>query len=128
MQARKILTGVAWVFGGVAIAAGMALVFGLIVMALWNWLMPAIFGLPTIAYWQAWSLVLLAHILFKSGPMQNRSRHPRHRDKWEENAEANKWENLTDEQKATRKMVNRLILGLVILGLVAFALFAWVAA
>ncbi|MDH3294895.1 MAG: hypothetical protein OER95_11310 [Acidimicrobiia bacterium] len=50
------------------------------------------------------------------------------RDKWEENAEANKWENLTDEQKATRKMVNRLILGLVILGLVAFALFAWVAA
>ena len=29
--------------------------------------MPAIFGLGEITYWQAWGLVILAHILFKVG-------------------------------------------------------------
>jgi hypothetical protein len=44
----------------------MALLFGLVVMFLWNWLMPVIFALPVITFWQAWGLVLLSHILFKS--------------------------------------------------------------
>ncbi|MCD8165321.1 MAG: hypothetical protein LUE93_03860 [Bacteroides sp.] len=35
-----------------------------IVMALWNALMPAIFGLSTICYWQAAGLILLFRILF----------------------------------------------------------------
>jgi hypothetical protein len=39
-------------------------VFGLVVMALWNWLMPALFGLKTIGYWQALGLFILAKILF----------------------------------------------------------------
>ena len=56
-----------WVLLGIVGAAALALVFGLVVMALWNWLMPELFGLTTISYWQAWGLVLLAHILFKSG-------------------------------------------------------------
>ncbi len=54
-----------WIFIGIAGAAALALIFGLIVMALWNWIMPDIFGLPPVSYWQAWGLVLLAHILFK---------------------------------------------------------------
>jgi hypothetical protein len=36
-------------------------------MLLWNWLMPAIFGLPAIGLWKAWRLVILVHILFKAG-------------------------------------------------------------
>ncbi|HKJ86096.1 MAG TPA: hypothetical protein VKA06_08465 [Spirochaetia bacterium] len=35
-------------------------------MALWNWLMPEIFGLTRITYWQAWGLFLLFSILFKN--------------------------------------------------------------
>jgi hypothetical protein len=53
--------------GGFVLAAALALFFGLVVMLLWNWLMPAIFKLPTIDYWQGWGLVLLSHILIKPG-------------------------------------------------------------
>lgn len=39
---------------------------GLIVMLLWNWLMPLIFGLITINIWQAIGLILLSSFLIKS--------------------------------------------------------------
>ena len=39
-------------------------VFGFVVMSLWNWLMPDLFGLPSIGYWQAWGLIALSKILF----------------------------------------------------------------
>ena len=59
---KKVL----WIFGGVALFAVVAFFFGFLVMILWNWLMPDIFNLPEITYWQAWGLVFMAHILFKS--------------------------------------------------------------
>jgi hypothetical protein len=34
-------------------------------MLLWNWLMPPLFNLPEITFWQACGLQLLATILFK---------------------------------------------------------------
>jgi hypothetical protein len=53
------------ILGLIAIAAiGFGL--GLIVMLLWNWLMPTIFGLPELSYWQAVGLTVLSHLLFKS--------------------------------------------------------------
>jgi len=58
---------IAMVIGGLALAFLFAFLFGWAVMYLWNWLMPEIFGLPTIGYWQAWGLVLLSHILLKGG-------------------------------------------------------------
>ena len=42
------------------------LLFGLPLMLLWNWLMPGIFGLPQIGFWQACGLQLMAGLLFKS--------------------------------------------------------------
>lgn len=54
------------VLGGIAMVAGFAFLYGLVVMLLWNWIVPDIFGLPKINYWQAWGLVLLSHILLKS--------------------------------------------------------------
>jgi hypothetical protein len=39
------------------------LVFGFVTMHLWNWLMPAIFGLKTITFLQALGLVVLSKIL-----------------------------------------------------------------
>jgi hypothetical protein len=51
------------VFGIVA-AVLFALVFGVLVMVLWNWLMPAIFQLGEINYWQAFGIVILAKLIF----------------------------------------------------------------
>jgi len=63
-----------WIIIGIFGAAALALLFGLIVMVLWNWIMPEIFSLPEITYWQAWGIVLLAHILFK-GPLGHHDNH-----------------------------------------------------
>jgi len=41
-------------------------ILGYPLMLLWNWLMPVIFGLPEITFWQAIGLNLLSTILFKS--------------------------------------------------------------
>ncbi|MBD3385584.1 hypothetical protein GF407_11750 [candidate division KSB1 bacterium] len=74
-----ILRFVGWAILGVLFAAVMGLIFGFAVMWLWNWLMPALFGLPSIGFWQAWGLVILSHILFKSFPHHG-SHH--HDDRW----------------------------------------------
>ncbi len=65
---------------GLLFAGIMALLLGFAVVWLWNWLMPAIFGLPAITFWQAWGLVVLAHILFKSSPHHNH--HDGHDEHW----------------------------------------------
>jgi hypothetical protein len=39
-------------------------VFGYVVMSLWNWLMPAIFGLKPVTFLQALGLLVLGKILF----------------------------------------------------------------
>ena len=49
---------------GVIGAGIFALVFGWLVMILWNWLMPAIFHLGEIGYWQAFGIVILAKLIF----------------------------------------------------------------
>lgn len=36
------------------------------VMLLWNWLMPIIFGLKAITFFQAWGLFILCNLLFKA--------------------------------------------------------------
>lgn len=51
---------------GIIIVTGLAIVFGFIIMWLWNQLMPEIFGLPNVNYWQAVGLFILAKILFGS--------------------------------------------------------------
>jgi len=70
------------ILGGVALAVILAFLFGFFVMLLWNWLMPDIFGLGTITYWQSWGLVLLAHLLFKAGHVNSHNR--KHDDKWKD--------------------------------------------
>jgi hypothetical protein len=38
--------------------------FGQAVLQLWNWLMPRLFGLPSLAFWDAVGLMALCWILF----------------------------------------------------------------
>ncbi|MBN2398732.1 MAG: hypothetical protein JXI33_00145 [Candidatus Aminicenantes bacterium] len=81
---------VGWTFIGIVVAMFFALVFGLVVKALWNWIMPAIFGLAVITYWQAFGIIILSKILFSGihpyhGHDPHRSpliRHHRSYDRW----------------------------------------------
>ncbi|HNY30141.1 MAG TPA: hypothetical protein PKO15_04560 [Fibrobacteria bacterium] len=52
------------ILAGLALAALVAFLFGLVVQHLWNWLMPGLFRLPTIDFWQAFGLVFLSRLLF----------------------------------------------------------------
>ncbi len=67
-------------------------VFGFVVMGLWNWLMPAIFGLKPIGYWQAWGLIILGRVLFGGFRMGGRGDHWRHRMR-------ERWEKMTPEER-----------------------------
>jgi hypothetical protein len=61
----RILKIVGLILVGIAVAALVGFLLGIAVMALWNWLMPELFGLPEIGYWQAVGLFVLCHLLFK---------------------------------------------------------------
>ena len=49
--------------GVIIFALGMVALEGWVVMLLWNWLMPMLFGLPTVTYWVALALMFLFSIL-----------------------------------------------------------------
>jgi hypothetical protein len=67
---------------------------GEVVMLLWNWLAPALFGLPPITFWQALGLLALCRILFGGfglgggSPRSNSRRRMRER-----------WEHMTPEER-----------------------------
>ncbi len=65
------------VIGGVAVAALSGLIIGWLVMVLWNWLLPDLFGIKQIGYWQGFGLVLLARLLFGNINNDNK-RHSMH--------------------------------------------------
>ncbi|MGQ8338542.1 hypothetical protein ACUNWD_18440 [Sunxiuqinia sp. A32] len=60
-KSKKAFIFKAVVFGILAVA-----LISFIVMLLWNWLMPALFGLTIITFWQSLGLLALAKILFSS--------------------------------------------------------------
>jgi hypothetical protein len=95
----KILKGLCIVVVVVLAAFG----FGWVTMKLWNWLMPAIFGLTMITFWQAVGLLVLSKILFSGfgrghhrhcGPGWGKHRGYHWRKRWE-----HKMANMTPEQR-----------------------------
>jgi hypothetical protein len=67
-------------------------IFGGIVMLLWNALMPMIFHLPLITFWQALGLLILAKILFsgfRGGP----------KGRWKKDSLREGWAKMTPEQQ-----------------------------
>ena len=61
--------------------AGIA-ALGWVVMALWNWLLPALFtGAQQVDYWQALGILLLSKILFGGG--HGHGRWKKRREHWE---------------------------------------------
>jgi hypothetical protein len=55
---------IGWAIIGLGFAGLFALVFGYVVKWVWNMLMPAVFGLNEITFWQAFGIVILAKLLF----------------------------------------------------------------
>jgi hypothetical protein len=68
-------------------------IFGEVVMHLWNWLAPALFGWHMITFWQALGLLVLCRILF--GGFGSHGRHHRNgrRQMYE------RWENMSPEER-----------------------------
>jgi hypothetical protein len=64
-----------------------------LVMSLWNWLMPAIFGSRLITFWQALGLLVLARVLFgRFGGGPGRRMHWRRRM-------MERWNQMTPEER-----------------------------
>ena len=59
---KKTIESIAALLGLIAI---IIVLLGYPVMLLWNWLMPEIFGLSGITFWQAIGLNILCTILFR---------------------------------------------------------------
>ncbi|MFA9388274.1 MAG: hypothetical protein ACERKD_00615 [Prolixibacteraceae bacterium] len=70
-----------FIFRAIVFGLGGAALITWVVMLLWNWLMPALFNLSVITYWQALGVLVLSKILFGS---HGSSGHIRsyHRDKY----------------------------------------------
>jgi hypothetical protein len=69
------------------------LVFGYVTMHLWNWLMPATFGLKAITFAQALGLLVLSKILFGGF-----HRHGGCRKRWGRHMRE-RWEQMTPEER-----------------------------
>ncbi len=68
-------------------------VFSFVVMRLWNWLLPALFGWHLISFWQALGILVLSKILF--GGFRGRpGRHMYWRHRM-----AERWEHMTPEER-----------------------------
>jgi hypothetical protein len=67
----------------IVIAAIALPVFGFLVMSLWNWLMPTIFSVHPVGFWQALGLFFLSRILFGGIGGNGGRKHWRHRERWE---------------------------------------------
>jgi Ca2+/H+ antiporter, TMEM165/GDT1 family len=89
MKGRWILRGMKITVLVLIAAAALSLV----IMSLWNWLMPALFGLHRIGFWQALGLLLLSKILF-GGFRGGRGPHMH----WKARM-AQRWEKMTPEER-----------------------------
>jgi hypothetical protein len=76
--------------GAFAIVAVTAV--GFILMSLWNWLVPAVFGGRTITFWQALGIFVLSKILFSVFGRPGRGRHWRDRM-------GHRWERMTPDER-----------------------------
>ncbi len=79
------------VFGVIAIT-GLAILFGFVIMWLWNWLMPEIFGLTTLTYWQAVGLFILLKLLLGGcGSSSSSGKSSKHKCKDDSKTDFSKW-------------------------------------
>jgi hypothetical protein len=77
--------------------AAFIVIGGELVMHLWNWLVPTLFGWRQITFWQALGLLALCRILFGgTGMMRGTTSRTRRQmaERWEQ-----RWEQMTPEER-----------------------------
>jgi len=86
-------------FLGIVMFLAMIAVFSVAAMFLWNALMPEIFGLRVLNYWQAAGIVILARILF--GGLGSGFFKPHGRRGWfhQGNPFREKWMNMSEDER-----------------------------
>lgn len=62
---EKVIQNIILVLTGLSVIGVAAIIFAYPVMLLWNWLMPEIFGLCKITFWQTFGIIFLSNALFK---------------------------------------------------------------
>ncbi|WP_072032185.1 hypothetical protein [Crocinitomix catalasitica] len=87
IRSKSIGEIVGWVLLAIIGISALVILFGFIIMWLWNWLMPDLFGLSTITYWQGMGLCLLSKILFGGIGGGKGGGHKKHHDKHHYNSE-----------------------------------------
>lgn len=86
------------------VAVVISAVAGVFVMLLWNAVVPSLFGLACVSFWQAFGLFVLCHLLFGSLSLlimvfggfihaffHHRNNSPRHLHEW--------WSGMTEEER-----------------------------
>ncbi|MFN0730224.1 hypothetical protein [Polaribacter gochangensis] len=93
LRTKSPLEIAGWIVLGILAITGIAILFGFVVMWLWNWLMPEIFGLTTITYWQAVGLFILAKFIFGGfgGSSDNSSCEPKSKKEKNSKNDFSKW-------------------------------------
>lgn len=66
-------------------------VFGVVVMSLWNWLLPPLFNVKSIGFWQALGVLLLSRMLFGGFGGGHHRRHS--------GGMGARWERMTPEER-----------------------------
>lgn len=90
MKARRLIVMIPAVIAGIAVFVAIG---GFVVRELWNWLLPPLFGVPPVRFWQAIGLLALSRILF-GGFGRSGGHHSR------------RWERMTpeDREQARQRM------------------------
>lgn len=80
--------------GVVALIALASAALGWLVMALWNWLLPSLFGLSPITFWQGLGLFVLGRLLFGGMRFFGGPHHYAHRQQMYE-----RWKSMSPEER-----------------------------
>jgi hypothetical protein len=64
---KTVATGIGALIGFFLVAVGFVAIFTYPTKWLWNWLMPATFGLPELTFWQTFGLLILARLIIPTG-------------------------------------------------------------
>ncbi|WP_187632065.1 MULTISPECIES: hypothetical protein [Hymenobacter] len=86
---------------------------GYVTMHLWNWLLPALFNLPLIGFWQALGLLVLSRILFGGWGRGGKGHKgwARHRRQWKHKMESRMAGLTPEEQEKFRQKMEGVCTG-----------------
>jgi hypothetical protein len=90
MKRKKLFFIIPAAIVGITLFMGIG---GWLVMHLWNWLLPALFGWRMITFWQALAMLVLCRILF--GGVSGRGMHRRYSGR----RMGGRWGNMTPEER-----------------------------